>query len=93
MFRSGEPVTPPDTYAEGKADGGKDIFVEVYEQGLNVSFVQPETDCLVQPGTEVDFVVNASMEADLQLLVNGAGQPHFRHGGRLHGSGAGHSRE
>ena len=72
VFRSGEPVTPPDTYAEGKADGGKDIFVEVYEQGLNVSFVQPETDCLVQPGTEVDFVVNASMEADLRLLVNGA---------------------
>ena len=27
VFRSGEPVTPPDTYAEGKADGGKDIAV------------------------------------------------------------------
>ena len=73
VFRSGEPTdASTNIYKEGKAEGGKDIFVEVYEQGLNVSFAQPESDLLVQPGTAVDFAVNASMEADLQLSVNGA---------------------
>ncbi len=69
VFRSAKPVSA-DKWLEGKADGGKDIFVDVYEAGLNVNFVQPTEHLLLDKGESIDFVVNASSVASMELLVN-----------------------
>ena len=59
-----------DTNLEGKADGGADIFVEVFEPGLNVSIITPGNNLLVDPGTQVAFEAAASESADLELILN-----------------------
>ena len=69
VFRSAEPYSGS-TYYEGKGTGGKDIFVEVFEQGLNVSVISPEEKLIVQPGTDINFQASSTMEADLSLFLN-----------------------
>jgi hypothetical protein len=59
-----------DTNLEGKDDGGADIFVEVFEPGLNVSIITPDKNLLVDPGTQVPFEAAASESADLELFMN-----------------------
>ncbi len=59
-----------DTNLEGKADGGADIFIEVFEPGLNISIVTPDKNLLVKPGTQVFFEAAASESADLELFQN-----------------------
>ena len=56
---------------EGKAEGGKDIFVEVYENGLNVMFTAPTANQLIAPNEEVAFTATSSQQAALQLKING----------------------
>lgn len=70
VFRSGEPKAGSTTdYLEGKADGGKDIFVDVYEKGLNINFASPTGNQLVDKGDTLDFVVNTSITADIALSI------------------------
>ncbi len=56
---------------EGKDTGGSDIFVNVYEAGLNISFERTANYLLVDPDSTVSFSANASLEADLEISVNG----------------------
>ncbi len=55
---------------EGKDDGGGDIFVDVYEDGLNISFERTDAYLLVNPDTTISFVANASIAADLSISIN-----------------------
>ena len=56
---------------EGKDVGGADIFVNVYQDGLNVAFTNPTIDQAVLPGTFMNIGVSSSLAANLNLLVNG----------------------
>ena len=58
-------------WKEGKATGNSDIFVNIYEAGLNVGFVSPDGNQLVNSGTTVNFTANASETANLELKING----------------------
>jgi glycosidase len=59
-----------DKTKEGKADGGADIFVEVFEPGLNVTIIQPDKNRLIDPGTELSFQAAASETAEISLYLN-----------------------
>ncbi len=56
---------------EGKTSTGGDIFVDVYEGGLNVSFELPTSDALlVSLNDPVEVKANASSADSLALFVN-----------------------
>lgn len=69
VFRNGTPTGT--VYKEGKDVGGTDIFVPLYDAGLNVAFTSPTTNQSVTAGSSVSFVVTSSSTADLSLSVNG----------------------
>ncbi len=69
VFRSAEPYSGS-TYYEGKADGGKDIFVEVFEEGLGLSILTPSDNSLVEPDTDLSFQASTTLEADITLFLN-----------------------
>ncbi len=56
---------------QGKDTGGADIFVNVYQAGLNVAFTNPASDQAVTVGTVMNIGVSSSVSASLNLLVNG----------------------
>lgn len=56
---------------EGKDVGGTDIFVNVYQSGLNVAFTNPLTDQAITAGTQMNIGVSSSVAANLNLLLNG----------------------
>ncbi len=68
VFRNGTPTGT--IYKEGKDTGGKDIFVPVYEAGLNVAFSSPTTNQSVAAGASISFSVVSSITADLSLKVD-----------------------
>ena len=56
---------------EGKTDDGSDIFVPVFsgQQGLISGFAVPtEYSSILEQGEELEVLVNASQEANIQLL-------------------------
>jgi len=55
---------------EGKDTGGTDIFVNVYDAGLNIAFTNPTSNQSISVGTTINFAVNASIAANLELKVN-----------------------
>lgn len=57
---------------EGKDTGGKDIFVPVYNAGLNVLFNNPLTNMSVAAGTAMDLKITSTMAANLSIIVNGS---------------------
>jgi len=57
---------------EGKNDGGGDIFVEVFEEGLSVSIVNPDGHTIVDQGSNMIFEAAASQVAQLLLYLNGS---------------------
>jgi len=56
---------------EGKDTGGKDIFIDVYQSGLNAAFSVPSTNQSVTAGTVMNIQFNSSIAANLNLLING----------------------
>lgn len=64
VFRSG------DGSKEGKAEGGKDIFVDVSTKSLTVSFSIPEDYSIVEKGQNVAVEVNAIQNDSIALYVN-----------------------
>lgn len=56
---------------QGKGVGGADIFLDVYQAGLNVAFTNPTTNQSIAVGTTVNFQVASSVAANLNLLLNG----------------------
>ncbi|MDD4993785.1 MAG: alpha-amylase family glycosyl hydrolase [Paludibacter sp.] len=55
----------------GKTASGGDIFVNVYQSGLNVAFVSPAADGTITAGTNLTLKANSSVAAALQISVNG----------------------
>ncbi|MDR1585803.1 MAG: T9SS type A sorting domain-containing protein [Prevotellaceae bacterium] len=66
VFRNADGAKTGKTASEG------DIFIDVYEAGLNVSFTAPASNQTTTAGGSVSFTVTASQAADLKLSVNGA---------------------
>lgn len=62
VFRSDEPVGGG--YLEGKTATGGDIFVDVYEEGLNVSIIQPQEDVVFLELNEALVIEATANEAD-----------------------------
>ncbi|MFT3753036.1 MAG: alpha-amylase family glycosyl hydrolase [Paludibacter sp.] len=56
---------------EGKDTGGKDIFVDVYQAGLNATFSVPSANQSVNTGTVMNIQFNSSAAANLNLFING----------------------
>lgn len=54
---------------EGK-DNGKDIFVDVHETGLVVSFEKPSSDQLVDKNTSIYVKANSSAAATIRILLD-----------------------
>lgn len=71
VFRSDVPYTGT-SYYEGKDNGGKDIFVEVFEEGLNISISEPSDNLIIEPDTDIPFSASSTLEATLTLILNDA---------------------
>jgi len=59
-----------DQTKEGKATGGKDIFVNVYTEGLNVSISSPQKINVFEKNESIAFTASASVTADLKLYLD-----------------------
>ncbi len=58
---------------EGKETGGKDIFVDVYQAGLNVVFTNPaEKTTIIEAGTSLSVSIQTSQSTTIKCLMNGA---------------------
>jgi glycosidase len=55
----------------GRTETGGDIFVDVYEEGLNVSITSPEYLSIANPGDNVTVAASCSQTATLSLYLNG----------------------
>lgn len=55
---------------EGKATGGKDIFVNVYTEGLNISISSPSKINIFEKGQSFQFSVQTSLSSDIRLFQN-----------------------
>lgn len=56
---------------EGKDDGAKDIFADVYEEGLNVSFTHPSGNWVLTDSTEtLSLTASATDTSALTLYIN-----------------------
>jgi 1,4-alpha-glucan branching enzyme len=61
-----------DSSLEGKDDGGKDIFVEVFEEGFNVNILIPDRNRVVDAGSVLYLEAVASEVSEMALLLNGS---------------------
>ncbi|MDO9154701.1 MAG: alpha-amylase family glycosyl hydrolase, partial [Paludibacter sp.] len=55
----------------GKTSSGGDIFIDVFQAGLNVAFINPATDQSVALNTSMNISFGASVAAHLNLIING----------------------
>jgi 1,4-alpha-glucan branching enzyme len=70
VFRSGVQVSGG--WLEGKTETGGDIFIDVYEEGLQVSINIPDKKALlVNPGETIPVAVQSTLADSIHLLVNG----------------------
>lgn len=61
-----------DKSKEGKAEGGKDIFVDVYQNGLQIALTSSQNSQVVDASTgAVTFTVGTTVAANINLSVNG----------------------
>ena len=61
----------PNGTKEGKDTGGKDIFVDVFETGLNVTFTMPTTSVqVVDKGASITFSASVSQSTTLKLFID-----------------------
>ena len=59
-----------DSSKEGKDDGGKDIFAEVFDDAFAVSIIQPDGNRVLDPGDTILFEAASNQEADLSLFMD-----------------------
>jgi len=59
-----------DQSLEGKATGGKDILMDVFSSGLNVSITKPLGVTVVPLNTPLQFSASATTSSDIRLLQN-----------------------
>ncbi len=60
-----------DNSLEGKDTGGKDIYVDVSEEVLSVSISTPANNSIFDKGEDVTIQVDALMNDEIELFVNG----------------------
>lgn len=71
VFRSGEKKPGSSEYYEGKDDGDKDIFIEVFEEGLNISILSPAKNSLVvELNDTISVFASASAADSISLFIN-----------------------
>ena len=59
------------SWLEGKTDTGGDIFIDVYEAGLNVSFITPaESHLIVDMSDQISVQIEASLSDSVALYKN-----------------------
>jgi len=51
-----------------------DLFVQIYEEGLNITFTEPLNGSAYNKNTSINIAAEASINADLELFVNGVSQ-------------------
>lgn len=56
---------------EGKGVGSSDIFATIYEAGLNISYERVEPYVLDEAGATIAFAANASIDAKLEIIIDG----------------------
>jgi len=56
-----------DSSREGKDDGGKDIFAEVFDDAYTVSIIQPDGNLVIAPGESFQFEAATNRESELSL--------------------------
>ena len=59
-----------DSSKEGKDDGEKDIFAEVFDDAFAVSIIQPDGNRVLDPGDTILFEAATNQEADLSLFMD-----------------------
>ncbi|MDR0505337.1 MAG: T9SS type A sorting domain-containing protein [Dysgonamonadaceae bacterium] len=59
-----------DKSREGKDTGNADIFVDVHETGLTVSFITPAGNTGIEAGSTLDIDVASTVAAELTLQIN-----------------------
>ena len=64
VFRSG------DGSKDGKADGNKDIFVKVVQEGLAISFINPPNSVIIEKDEALPINVSTTLSADIVLIQN-----------------------
>jgi len=57
---------------QGKTASGGDIFVDLVQTGLNVSFTNPAANQSVAVGTVMNIQAGSSLASNLNILVNGS---------------------
>ncbi|WP_340112025.1 alpha-amylase family glycosyl hydrolase [Maribellus mangrovi] len=55
---------------EGKASGGTDIFVDVYEEGPVVEITEPSGSSILEMNEAISFIARSSVNADLKLCLD-----------------------
>ncbi len=60
-----------DKSKEGKADGGQDIFIDVFQEGFNVAFSTPSSDKVASLNSTENIQIASSQSANLELIING----------------------
>ena len=55
---------------EGKATGGKDIFVDIHEEGLVVEITEPSKNAILPKNHTITISATASVSSSLKLLLN-----------------------
>ena len=59
-----------DNSLEGKETGGKDIFVDVHDDGLAISLVTSSDNVFSESNNKVEFTVYSTQTADIALYLN-----------------------
>jgi 1,4-alpha-glucan branching enzyme len=59
-----------DSSKEGKATGNKDIFVKVFEEGLDITITAPSHPHIVQTGSDVTISATTTVAANIELFKN-----------------------
>lgn len=60
----------PTGTVEGKDTGGKDIYVNVYEPGVSVTFTNPVNNAVLIQDTTINISITASTATTVRLLVD-----------------------
>lgn len=59
-----------DNSREGKATGGKDILIDVHEDGFAMSFLTSSSNLFSEANNKVDFTVYSTLDADIAIYIN-----------------------
>ena len=60
--------------ADGNSKNGNDVFIPLYEDGLNITFTAPTNGSAYNINSTITLAAEASINADLELFVNGISQ-------------------